>query len=96
MLFRSAGGAAASGHTVWGLAVGARADALVVNSTQPALLGVPESRTLDAMIFSSPSLPFHEVMVAGRWVIQRGAHAATTTIASAFTEAMRGLWGDVL
>ena len=91
-----AGGAAASGHTVWGLAVGARADALVVNSTQPALLGVPESRTLDAMIFSSPSLPFHEVMVAGRWVIQRGAHAATTTIASAFTEAMRGLWGDVL
>jgi formimidoylglutamate deiminase len=78
------------------LTVGARADALVVNSSQPALLGVPDSRTLDAMIFSSPAAPFDDVMVAGRWVIRAGEHAATTAIASAFAEAMRGLWADVL
>ncbi len=91
-----AGGAPACGHERWGLTVGARADALVVNSSEPALLGVPHSRTLDAMIFSSPSAPFADVMVAGRWVIREGAHAATTTIADAFVDAMQGLWADVL
>ncbi len=91
-----AGGAPACGQKLWGLTVGARADVLVVNSSQPALLGVPDSRTLDAMIFSSPSTPFDDVMVAGRWVIRDGAHAATTTIADAFADAMRGLWADVL
>ena len=90
------GGAPACGHKFWGLSVGARADALVVNSSEPALLGVPESRTLDAMIFSSPSAPFADVMVAGRWVIRDGAHSATDSIASAFADAMRGLWADVL
>lgn len=91
-----AGGASACGHTLWGLTVGARADALVVNPSQAALLGVPDARTLDALIFSSPSAPFDDVMVAGRWVIRNGAHGATTTIASAFTDAMQGLWADVL
>ena len=90
------GGAAACGHKLCGLTVGARADALVVNSSQPALLGVPDSRTLDAMIFSSPSAPFDDVMVAGRWAIRDGEHAATTKIAGAFADAMRGLWADVL
>ena len=91
-----AGGAPACGHKLWGLAVGARADALVVNSSEPALLGVPESRTLDAMIFSSPSAPFADVMVAGRWVIREGVHAGSSAFASAFADAMRGLWADVL
>ena len=90
------GGAPACGHKLWGLTVGARADALVVNLSQPALLGVPDSRTLDAMIFSSPSAPFDDVMVAGRWVIRDGVHPATTTIANAFADAMCGLWSDVL
>ena len=90
------GSAAAAGHTRWGLTVGARADALVVDMSQPALLGVPVSRTLDAMIFSSPSVPFADVMVAGRWVIGDGSHAATRKIAAAFADAMHGLWADVL
>ena len=91
-----AGGAAACGHKSWGLAVGARADALVVNSSQAALLGVPDLRTLDAMIFSSPSAPFDDVMVAGRWVIRGGAHASIQTIADAFSDAMHRLWRHVL
>ena len=90
------GGAPACGHKLWGLTVGARADAVVVNSAEPALLGVPDSRTLDAMIFSSPSASFDDVMVAGRWVIRDGAPAAANTIASAFAQVMRGLWADVL
>ena len=91
-----AGGAPACGHRFWGLRVGARADALVVNLSQAALLGVPDSRTLDAMIFSSPSALFDDVMVAGRWVIRGGAHARTQTIADAFSDAMYRLWREVL
>ena len=89
------GGAAAGGQKLWGLTVGARADALVVNSSQPALLGVPDSRTLDALVFSSPSAPFDDVMVAGRWLIRDGAHPKADAIAAAFNDAMRQLWSDV-
>ncbi|MBC7709627.1 MAG: formimidoylglutamate deiminase [Rhizobacter sp.] len=91
----AAGGAAAASQKLWGLTVGARADALVVNLSQPALLGVPDARTLDALIFSSPSAPFDDVMVAGRWVIRDGAHRKTDVIAAAFNDAMRQLWSDI-
>ena len=89
-----AGGASACGHARWGLVVGARADALVVNSSQPALLGIPDSRTLDAMVFSSPSVAFDDVLIAGNWMIRDGVHAATSSVADAFANAMRGLWPD--
>ena len=89
-----AGGAPAAGHASWGLSVGARADALVVNSSEPALLGVPDSRTLDAMVFSSPSAPFNDVMVGGEWVIRQGLHKAQGEIANTFADAMRALWAD--
>lgn len=89
------GSAAAMGHTHWGLVAGARADVLVVDSTEPALLGVPPSRTLDAMVFSSPSQPFDDVMVAGRWAIRSGAHAGGDAITTAFAVTMRELWADI-
>lgn len=52
------GGARTAGYESWRLVVGARADALTVDAQQPALLGMPTPRTLDAMVFSSPSEPF--------------------------------------
>lgn len=88
------GGAAATGQTLWGLAIGARADALVVDSTEPALLGVPPSRTLDATVFSSPARAFANVMVAGRWVVCDRVHPAQNSAANAFTKAMQQIWSD--
>jgi formimidoylglutamate deiminase len=88
------GGAAAAGQARWGLVVGARADALLVDSRQSALLGVPRSRTLDALIFSSPSRPFTDVMVAGRWVTGRGRQGPQVDTSDAFTDAMQALWSD--
>ena len=40
-----------------------------------ALLGVAPERSLDALVFSSPTAPWRDVMVAGRWVIRDGVHA---------------------
>lgn len=61
-----ASGAAAAGEPAWGLVEGARADALVADSGAAALLGVPAGRTLDALVFSSPSRPWRDVSPTAR------------------------------
>ena len=83
-----AASAAAAGQPSWGLVAGARADALVVDARADALLGVPPERTLDALVFSSPTPPWRNVMVAGRWRIRDGEHAAAETIGAQFVAAL--------
>jgi formimidoylglutamate deiminase len=80
------GGAAAVGQSRWGLAVGARADLLVVNGADPALVGLPASHLLDGVVFAAPAQPFANVMVAGRWIEHRDTRQS-------FAAAMRALWG---
>ena len=75
-----AGCAAAAGQPTWGLVAGARADALVVDPRADAMLGVAPERSLDALVFSSPTAPWRDVMVAGRWLIRDGVHAEAGTI----------------
>jgi len=89
-----AGGAAAAGFARWGLEVGARADLLVVDTAAPALLGIPPTHTLDAMVFSSPNRPFRDVLVAGRWVTREHRTPAAAAVAQRFTAAMQELWGE--
>jgi formimidoylglutamate deiminase len=89
------GGAASAGASSWGFVVGARADALAINTADNSLIGVPDSHTLDAMIFSSPASLFRDVMVAGRWVISDGNHDNAKEISTAFTLAMEVLWRDL-
>ncbi len=87
-------GGAAAGEARWGLARGARADALVVDSRDDAVLGIPDSHLLDALVFSSPARPWRDVMVAGRWVIRDQEHQHATAIAQRFEVAMRSVWED--
>jgi formimidoylglutamate deiminase len=82
------GCAGAAGETSWGLVAGARADALVVDPRDDALLGIEAKRSLDALVFSSPAAPWRDVMVAGRWVIGAGAHARSPAIADRFAAAL--------
>jgi len=86
-----AGGASAAGFSAWGLQPGARADLLVIDSDDSSLLGIPDDRLLDALVFSSPGRPWRDVMVAGRWVVRGHRHAAAQAIASNFTDAMAAL-----
>jgi formimidoylglutamate deiminase len=87
------GGAQAAGFSRWGLQPCARADALVLDTTAPALLGIPLERLLDAWVFSSPSTPCRDVMVAGRWVVREHQHAMQSRIAEEFAQVMFTLWG---
>jgi formimidoylglutamate deiminase len=89
-----AGGAVAAGQTSWGLQVGARADLLVAPATDAALAGIPTSRTLDALVFSSPSQAWSDVMVAGRWTLRDGERPGKAQHQAQFTEVMRNLWGE--
>jgi formimidoylglutamate deiminase len=86
-----AGGGAAAGFAQWGLQPGARADLLVVDTASPSLLGVPPTHLLDALMFSSPSRPFRDVLCAGRWVTRGHRHAQGAQIGERFTEAMHRL-----
>jgi len=87
-------GAAASGHTNWGLQVGARADALVLDVQAPGLLGVPGSHLLDALVFATHPPAIRDVYVAGQHVIRQGQHPAQSAVAQHFEAAMRELWGE--
>ena len=75
-----------------GLAAGNRADFSVVDTTSPALLGVPNDHVLDAMIFSSPDARLSEVYVAGKPVVQVGRVENWQCLADDFSNAMRVLW----
>ncbi|MBL8309772.1 MAG: formimidoylglutamate deiminase [Burkholderiales bacterium] len=88
------GSAAAAGQHAWGLVPGARADAVLVRYDDDALLGVPPTRLLDAMVFSSPSRRFADVLVAGRWALRAGSHPRDDAIAGAFRRAMHELWPE--
>jgi formimidoylglutamate deiminase len=93
-LFEAAlqGGARAAGQATWGLRANARADLLVADRDDPALLGLPPDRLLDALVFSSPTRPWRDVMVAGRWALRDGRHPEGARIASEFADAMHALW----
>ena len=87
VLFEAAlrGGSAAAGLPLSGLALGQRADFMVVDTDAPALLGVPAENTLDALVFSSPEAPPKRVFVAGR---ECGGELPREE----FVRAMRELW----
>ena len=64
----------------------------MLDTADAALLGVPAERLLDALVFSSPSRPFRDVMVAGRWVQREHRMSQMAAIGARFATAMRELW----
>lgn len=96
-----AGGAAATGQPLGGLAVGHRADFVTLDSQSSALLGVSSDYLLDALVFSSHGgglgATFDAVYVAGKQVVSQGKPVFNddglwATLARNYTQAMEGLW----
>lgn len=86
------GGAAAAGHTRWGLEAGARADLLVLDAHAPGLSGVPPGHLLDALVFATDAPAFTRVMVAGHWI----AHDREREVERRdnYADALDRLWRD--
>jgi formimidoylglutamate deiminase len=64
----------------------------VIDAGDAGLLGVPDERLLDGLVFSSPGRPFGDVMVGGRWVLRGHRVPQQSAVAGRFATAMRELW----
>jgi formimidoylglutamate deiminase len=69
-------GAQALGQPVGELAVGRRADWLVLDPSHAAVAGGADDTFLDRVLFAGGDRAIRDVMVAGRWVVREGHHAA--------------------
>jgi formimidoylglutamate deiminase len=81
-------GAQAIGQPVGVIAVGRRADWLVLDGAHPSMAGALDATALDHMLFAGGSAAIRDVMVAGRWVIEDGHHAAELPLQDRFRELM--------
>ncbi|HTR58985.1 MAG TPA: formimidoylglutamate deiminase [Casimicrobiaceae bacterium] len=90
-LFRAAlaGGAQALAQPVGAIALGSRADLVVLDTDDPALVEQAPGSLLDAAIFGPGKRPVRDVMVGGRWVIGEGHHADEEAILNRYRRTMR-------
>jgi formimidoylglutamate deiminase len=84
-------GAQAIGQPAGALAVGLRADWVVLDRTDPRMAGVSAETSLDHLVFAGGDAAIKDVMVAGRWVVKDGHHGAELPLRSQFSELMARL-----
>lgn len=84
----SAGARSAGLREPWGLAPGARADALELDLGAGGLLGIPTTSLIDAMVFACDTPPIASVWVAGALRVRQGQHLNRGPVASQFIDAL--------
>jgi formimidoylglutamate deiminase len=84
-------GAQAIGQPAGVIAVGRRADWLVLDTQHPSMAGAPPENALDHLVFAGGHAAIRDVMVAGRWVVKERHHAAELPLHGRFVELMTRL-----
>lgn len=89
-------GALSGGHracaiTGNGIAIGARADLVVLDADDPFIANARDDAILDRWIFALGRKAVRDVMVAGRFVVREGRHQRQDAIDADFREALRTL-----
>lgn len=87
-------GARALAQPVGGLAVGQRADLIVVPADAAALAGHPPATLLDALVVGGSRADIEDVYVGGRRLVHGGAHRAAAEARAGFAAAMRHLHAE--
>jgi formimidoylglutamate deiminase len=88
------GGAGASARNITGLAIGQRADLLVLDPDVPDALADDPAATLSAWIFGNHPAPgARDTMVGGRWVVKEAKHAAQGAAQREYVRARAALLG---
>ncbi len=85
------GGAQAAGRAVGALAVGKRADLLVLDSEHPNLAGIDREDILGSLVFCGNDVLVRDVMVGGRWVVRHHKHIAQSAIAQRYNQTIAEL-----
>ncbi len=88
-----AGGARAAGRPLGAIAIGCRADLVMLDADHPLLAGCNEDQILDAMIFSGNTSAVRDVMIGGQHVVRDGRHADEAAIAATYRAALARLTG---
>ncbi|MGH8457926.1 MAG: amidohydrolase family protein, partial [Nevskiales bacterium] len=88
-----AGGAQALGQPIGALAVGKRADWLVLDGADPYLATSTGDAILNRWLFAGGDRQIRDVLVNGRWVVREGRHAAEEQTGRAFAQILRQLLG---
>ncbi len=86
-----AGGARALGRPIGRLEAGCRADLVVLDPENPALLGRPDEVLLDALVFAGNVNPVRDVMAGGLWVVEAGRHREEAAILAGYRAALAEL-----
>ena len=73
------------------LAVGQRADLLVLDADHPNLSGVAAADMLNTWIFSGNDNLVRDVLVGGKWQVKNGRHLNQAQIHARFKETMQQL-----
>jgi formimidoylglutamate deiminase len=84
-------GARAIGQAAGAIAVGRRADWVVLDSEHPSMAGAAVETTLDHLLFAAAATAIRDVMVAGRWVVRGGRHPVEGRLAAPFAALMQRL-----
>ena len=84
-------GASAIGQPAGALAVGRRADWLILDASHPCMAGATAATALDHLLFAGGSAAIRDVMVAGRWVVEDRRHRAEEPLRGRFLELMAKL-----
>ena len=87
----AAGGARALAQPIGAIEAGRRADLVVLDVTDPALVEQRIDDVLDAAIFGPCRHPVRDVMVAGRWVVRDGQHPRRDAILDSYRAALTRL-----
>lgn len=85
------GGAQALGQPVGTLAVGQRADLVVLDADDVALAELRAADALDAAIFGPARAPVRDVMVAGAWRVREGQHVERDAVRLRYRATLRHL-----
>lgn len=85
------GGAQASGRRVGQLAVGMRADALVLDANHPNLNDVTTTNIFNTWLFSGNDNLVRDVLVGGKWQVKNGRHLHQSSIEERFKKTMQQL-----
>jgi formimidoylglutamate deiminase len=84
-------GARALGQPVGGIAVGCRADWLVLDGRHPSMAGAAADVVLDRLLFAGGDKAIRDVMVGGRWVVKDGRHSSEEQLRADFDRVMKDL-----
>ena len=84
-------GAQAIGQPAGAIAVGRRADWVVLDAGHPSMVGALADTALDHLLFAGGDAAIRDVMVAGRWAVKDRRHALEDELRPRFAALMQRL-----